>query len=384
MNEVMNNKVIVIGGNHYNTLWTIRSLGFMGCCPYLIVISEGHSFVAQSKFVKRSWIVRSECQILDVLRGNFKTEELPPVIITTSDPCVELIDQNYSWLSERFILPNIDNRANQISYWMDKNIMLKAARQAGFSIPAVWHISLDKGVSDENNIPADIMFPCILKPLKSSRGTKYDFNICNNKEELIEAFHKVEKHTSEIILQEYLEPDFEISFIAAILPNAKKNIIPGVQYKLKTCQAIQSLGMPTFSCVKPGLEPYVDISVVNKFFEIIKYSGVYSIEFLISNRKAYFLEVNLRTDSDMFIYTAAGVNLPFLWVMDVTGNDISGLPQQVERITYGMTEVSFIKYLKWPAFFQSFKEWWQTDCYSIFSWKDLRPFFFKFIYYLKD
>lgn len=384
MNEVMNNKVIVIGGDHHNTLWVIRSLGQAGIRPFVIVVSQKKSCVTKSRYIENSWIVPDEKDVLRILQHHFLNEKERPVIISTADACADLLDCNYSWLSQRYILPNIDHQEGKISHWMDKNVMVSAAKEAGFYVPKTWSIELKQAINLYELIPGDITYPCILKPQKSSKGTKFDFRICKDEKELINHLSELRFHLSCVLIQEYLKPDHEIAIIGVRLPFSGKNIIPGLLDKLGTCGSLHNMGMPTYNWVKPQLSPWIDIAVIERFFKIINYCGIYSIEYFIHNQKAYFLEINLRTDGDMFVYTSGGVNLPLLWVMDVTGQDISSLSQCIDRDVYGMLEIVYIKYFKWRYFFNGIKDWWRSDCYAIFSWKDLKPFFFKFIYYLRD
>ena len=379
---MMDSKVIVLGGDHYNTLWVVRSLGMAGLKPYLIVDSHStKSFVAKSRYVQKCWYVSGEEKIVKVLRENFCTETRKPVVICSSDVCADIVDRNYEELTTKFILPNIDGKGGMISHWMDKDVMCKAAKKAGFNVPKTWHISFDS--ERKYILPGDIVYPCIIKPQKSSDGSKYDFAVCDTESELQQRLDDLEQRKVAIVVQEYLKPDFEISFLGVNLPNVKRNVIPGLLYKLGTCLSSFNMGMPTYACVSPELAPYVDIAVIERFFSIVKYHGLYSIEFFVCKGKAYFLEINLRTDGDMFVYTKAGVNMPLLWVKDVEGEDVSLLPQEVQKVVYGMTEISYMKYLRWKNIKQLFVDLFRTRCFSIFCARDIKPFLFKFIYYWK-
>lgn len=375
-----NCKVIVLGGDHYNTLWVLRSLGMAGISSYLIIESHSHkSFVAKSKYVRQYWCVDDERQMMDVLRENFHSEAEKPVIICSSDVCADIVDRNYEELAKKYRLPNIAGKGGLVSYWMDKDIMCEAAKEAGFNVPVTWNLRFDA----EGNyiLPGDIVYPCIAKPQKSSEGTKHDFWVCNSELELRLHLKELKQRRVQIVVQEYLKPDFEISFLGVNLPNAKKNVIPGLLYKLGTCKSSFNMGMPTYACVSPSLEPYVDKRVVERFFSIVEYYGLYSIEFFVCKEKAYFLEINLRTDGDMFVYTKAGVNMPLLWVKDMEREDVSSLQQKVQKVVYGMTEISYIKYLKWRGIKQIIIDLFRVRCFSIFHTRDLKPFLFKFVYY---
>lgn len=377
----MDSKVIVLGGDHYNTLWVLRSLGMAGLKPYLIVDSHSSkNFVAKSRYVRKYWCASGEEKIVTVLRENFGAETRKPIIICSSDVCADIVDRNYEELSAKFILPEINGKGGMISNWMDKDVMCQAAQEAGFNVPKTWHVSFDSG--GKYILPGDVVYPCIVKPQKSCSGSKHDFAVCDTEPELRQRLDDFGERKVAIVVQEYLKPDFEISFLGVNLPNAQKNVIPGLLYKLETCQSSFNMGMSTYACVSPKLDPYVDIAVVERFFSIVKYHGLYSIEFFVCNGKAYFLEINLRTDGNMFMYTTAGVNMPLFWVKDMEGEDLSSLPQRVQKVVYGMTEISYMKYLHWKNIKQLFIDLFRARCFSIFCARDIKPFLYKFIYYL--
>ena len=65
----------------------------------------------------------------------------------------------------------------------------------------------------------------------------------------------------------------------------------------------------------------------SKAADTVDYDGIFSVEFMIAQDKAYFLEINLRNDGTQFCFEGAGVNLPFLWVESERDEDISHLQQ---------------------------------------------------------
>ncbi len=372
-----NKDVLVLGGNHYNTLWVVRSLGLVGFIPTLIVLNEdgGKSFVQKSKYVKKSYVVSSCDEMLSVLIGlNFDRKIS---LFSSSDNISDFIDRHYFALEHKYFLPNCNRTEGSLSKWMDKKIMSETALNAGFNIPFSKEL-----LTNECEILdyEQIKYPCIIKPLKSSQGSKKDFNICSNKDELYKSLKKVKENCSKVLVQEYLKPDFEISILCMRHRNSQINLIPGLLVKSKTCKSVYNLGMPAFAYVQKEIQPFIDEMVVNKFLDEIDYDGLYSIEFFVSRNVAYFLEINLRVDGDLFVYTQSGVNMPYYWDMLNHGKSIREEQLVVEKRTYGMTEISYIKYLNWNRPVEVIKDWWKTDCYSIFSWTDIKPFIYKFLY----
>ena len=53
----MNNKVLVIGADHHNTLGIVESLGQKGVKSYVLIVADiKTSFVLKSKYVIDGWI----------------------------------------------------------------------------------------------------------------------------------------------------------------------------------------------------------------------------------------------------------------------------------------------------------------------------------------
>ena len=255
--------------------------------------------------------------------------------------------------------------------------MTAMAAACGFRVPFSKEINLAESLTDF----ADIPFPCILKPLKSSRGKKEDFRICHSYDQLTVALYDLQKHCGSVLLQEFIKPDFEILIIGIRSRKSGINVIPGMLHKVGTGHSTNNLGMTYYAYVEKELSPYVDIETVNKFLEKIDYDGIYSIEYFVSGGIAYFLEINLRTDATMYIYTTAGINAPDLWIKANSDSYEHKEVQIYKKRTYGMAEISYIKGLLHFNPIKILRDWWKTDCYSIFSWKDPLPFIYKLLYH---
>ena len=90
------NKAILIGGDDYNTLAVIRSLGEKGVPLYAIITTEtGKSYVRYSKYITKCWLIKkSKIDILQILLEKINIINEQMVIIPTSDFVIKVIDQN--------------------------------------------------------------------------------------------------------------------------------------------------------------------------------------------------------------------------------------------------------------------------------------------------
>ena len=100
-------EIIVVGGNHHNTLGVIRGLGFGGVKPIVILHGgdENDPYVAHSCFIKEIKLVSSVENVLQVLRDYSKKLVDKAIVIACSDGTSSLLDMHCEELSEYYILP---------------------------------------------------------------------------------------------------------------------------------------------------------------------------------------------------------------------------------------------------------------------------------------
>lgn len=371
----MKNDIIVIGYNHFNPLNVVRSLGKNGFRTTLIIVEPNArgSFVQHSKYVYRFDLVRSVSEIFQCL-DSYQFEYRVP-IITCADVCALEIDKKYDKLIKKYIVSSCHSRQEGISFWMDKSRMLDLAKEVGFDVPFTLKYNIGDTL-DYDNIP----FPCLIKPCNSSEGKKTDFRICENITEFKNEIMALNKDCQKYLIQELIKKDQEVLVLGANDFDNKTHFIPGSIKKLKTCTASFDMGMNCFSYISDdeAIDSYLHSKIVD-FINRIEYDGIYSMEFLLSGDKIYFLEVNLRTDGCIFICDGANVSIPSLWVQSKYGIKFGNLALKKKRI-YGMTEISYIKYLDWIHPLKWLRDFSRVDVFSIFSWNDVKPFLFKFIY----
>ena len=89
------NKVIVIGGDHHNTLGVIRGLGERGVKSELILVTPSKmTFVNYSRYVSSCIRLEDDSKIVETLLTKYKNEQEKPVVICCSDSSSGVIDEN--------------------------------------------------------------------------------------------------------------------------------------------------------------------------------------------------------------------------------------------------------------------------------------------------
>ena len=105
----MNNKVIIIGNDHSNTLGVIRAFGENRINPNIYIISDSKNIsVAKSKYVKDVKVFRNEENAIEDLIKNYNDEKEKSFLIPTSDKAAAIIDSEYDKISKSFFTQSIN------------------------------------------------------------------------------------------------------------------------------------------------------------------------------------------------------------------------------------------------------------------------------------
>lgn len=363
------NKVIVLGGNHHNTLGVIRSLGEKGISPYVILTHSLRSFVSKSKYIKKSYYINDEYECIKILQNYFYKEKNKSIIICCSDRFSSIIDLNYNKLKDYFYLPNA-NKEGEINRLMNKDIMSGIAKSCGFQIIPSWVIT-----KNINNIPSDIIYPCITKPLYSIKGTKATIKVCNNRLEVENVFDFYGE--SGIQIQKFIDKEIELQLFGCSLNGGKTVIIPGFSKIIRSTQVTNT----GFLELIPISDFDSKLTEIRTFLQKIQYSGLFSLELLKDRNGAiYFMEINFRNDGNAYSVTSAGVNLPYIWCLGNIGNSLFDEPLEFKKNIYVMPVLVDI----WQVVNNNITlEAWlndlrKTDCFLHYNRKDIKPFYMPF------
>lgn len=361
------NKVIVFGGSHHNTLGVVRALGEKGIKPYVFISSKTltDSFVLKSKYVEKGWIFKSIDECLKNIIRDFSNKEKKAIVISTSDTATSCLDLNFDKLSRDFIIPNGGKQGN-LTNLMNKETMNDLAKQIGFNVAESWLIT-------DDSVYENIQYPCITKPLESIAGSKSDIKICKTSDEL-RRFISSGDCDNRIQVQKFIEREFEFQLIGCSLSRGNEVIIPGFTKIIRAT-----------SCTNTGFLKYLPISELDfdlgrckEFIRACNYSGLFSLEFLRGKDGVdYFLEINFRNDGNAYSVTAAGVNLPHIWVTSFQGGSYNR-EYNITPIIVMPELVDIFEIFKRTV---TLKEWLRdvkrTDCFLYYDKQDIKPFIYQ-------
>ena len=353
------NKIIIVGVTHHNTLGMIRCVGSAGYRADLILVGHVGSFVTKSRYLDNVYYLDEIKELFSFLEGHYKECQDKPIIISCTDQAGSLLDENYETLKKRFIFFN-SGKNGLATYFMNKQVQTNLAKEIGISIPKSFEY---KGSIKE----AD--YPCLLKPVQSINGGK-QVVICHDEKELREGlttFHEGDT----ILVQQFVPKEHEIVLLGLSVNGTI--IIPSYIIKHR-----DYIGGTLYSTVKPIDE--FDASLINKSKAMIAkmdYEGLFGMEFIYSNGRYYFIEVNLRNDATTYALAVAGVNLPELYIKAKTEGKKLPNSYTVKEL---QSIVEFNDFKHRGHFGVSILQWLKqclgAKCKYYFNWKDMKPFFY--------
>lgn len=293
-------KYIVIGGEHYNPLGLIRSLGVAKIKPIAIIKKASFGIASKSKYIKKLHLVDSYDEALDLLKKEYGNEILKPFVFTSDDQMTSILDNNYDELKDKFIFYNA-KKQGEISKYMNKEEIMNLAVECGLKVAKSWKVY-------DKKVPKDITYPCLTKAIISTKDNwKDDSFICKNEEELKKALKTIK--SKEILIQEYIIKKNELCYDGFSCDNGKKVLYAISSDYLFVKEGAYSNYMLVSNSHHKELE-----DKLSSMFAKIKFDGIFSVEFLVDkNNNYYFLEINFRNSTWSWASTKAGMNLPVLW-----------------------------------------------------------------------
>lgn len=292
----MNNRIIVIGTSHHNTLGILRCLGMAKRKADLILIGSKKSFVTKSRYLNEIHCIDNTIDILTILLCNYNTKNEKPIIISCTDKVASLLDSNFTNLKNNFIFFNCGD-SGKLTQYMDKQTQVNLAKEEDINTP-------DSYVY--NGVIEDMIFPCIIKPLKSINGGK-SIVICSSEEELRKNISD-SQYNEATLIQQFIRKEYEIVLLGLSVNG--QVIIPGYIHKYR-----EYYGGTLYSRLKSAST--LDSNLIRKCKKLIErmnYEGLFGIELIYDGSNYYFIETNLRNDATTYSLAVGGVNLLDIYV----------------------------------------------------------------------
>ncbi len=363
----MNTEIVIIGATHHNTLSMLRAIGQVYGQICLVVTDGPKSYLTKSRYIKECIYICGEDEILQYI--NKKAEQSVTIIISCSDACAKLLDENRAQLHKNVNTFHC-NKDFKLATLMNKQRQVDTAKEYGIKVP--------KSIVFKNtySIPTQgIIFPCILKPLKSYQGGKH-IVICQNHLELTTAIKEFPEGI-EIQIQQLIENKYEI-----VIPGYAVN--QSVEMPAFILKYRENSGATTYSMVKHHNE--LTTQLVNKlalWLKDVGYNGLFGAEFIFNGNDFYFIELNFRNDATCYSVAKAGVNIAANYIEMIknhstlmTHNTISEINSIVEFNDFSFVLRGKISLYTW------YKQLKSSQCRFYFDKEDIAPFWRAFGFWL--
>lgn len=300
---------ILFGQGNYNTLGALHELAEINIIPLILSIGNSKdisngNIIGFSKYAKRIIEVGSEEEGLEWILCH-KDEFIDgTVIYPTSDTIERILDNNFDKLQDKYRFPNA-GKQGAVSRMMDKHQQTNLAKQVGIRV-------LESQYSNDRDFTfEEVKYPCMVKPLNSTEGSKGDMKVCYSEQELRQALTDG-KHTKDFIVQQYIKNEADLLFLGVAFSNGDV-WIPAVVIK----PGVSSTGEYTHAIVSTEVDKYLpEKKETIQLVRSIGYEGPFSIEFGLEKKKNYFFEINLRNDGTSHYPLAGGVNIAAAYIND--------------------------------------------------------------------
>ncbi len=362
--------VIVWGTNHNNTLGLVWSLGEVGHCVYLFLLKSKINYVDKSKYVKKCvYLTKYEvtsviCEIKKI--ASYASEK--PVLFPTGDVEASMIFNNYDTFKKCCnVCGYLENDDTNL---ISKSTINEMSKKYGLCIPETWVIA------DPHVVPQSLSFPIFVKAENSVRGGKSIIHICENEDVLKSVLNNLDITFFPVLLQKYIQKQNEILILGCSLDKGSVIICPVGLNKIRQSSGYGATAFSNSFCCETT--NYSDmLTKVEKMISDIGYTGLFSVEFMISNGMCYFLEVNFRNDGTSYLSTKCGCNLPDVFCKSLSIERIAPPHFSYSAHNYMNITLDFVNVVKRRlSFFSWIKDFRNTDCFSHFNKHDIRPFFF--------
>lgn len=305
------NKVIVIGHDAVNALGLVQSLGREGLYVIAILEDETSFLIKSSKHIGEIHFVNELKDVPDLLLYKFAEENKIP-LFAAGDGVALMLDQNYDKLKEYFLFEHAYGEY-AIEHMMNKELQIRLAQKHNFNVPKSFYLHRPFG------IPADMVYPCIVKPLVSCLGDKRDILIADNAAELKDVLENCVTYSNDVIVQEFIQRDYEYCMMGCVFENGDA-YIPLTDRPVKFNSKLQETSYINY--IEPITGEIVEeVKKIKALMREVRYVGLFSVEFMHDKvkDKIYFTEINFRNDGTNSFIVHGGVNLPYLHYQDLLG-----------------------------------------------------------------
>lgn len=300
-----------------------------------------------------------------------------PVLFPTSDRHVALLARHTRALSEYFRFHWVDSEV--LGRIVDQARMSAVCRGAGVLAPRTYAVSAEESLPD---LATRLPYPCVVKPNRACGAPfpeRRNSFVAASPAELLDFYEAHPALRGSTICQEIIEGGDENIFQCTVL--VRDGGEPGAVFSArKLHQHRPGYGV---MCFGRSEENEMLAAQALRLLQSLRYRGLASLEFKYRarNGRYYFIEMDARLPRYNALCVDAGVNLPHLAYLDLTGQRpaaASGARQRngVHWISFKLDLGWFVR--SWIAGRAGLLSWLRSIArarsYAWFDWRDPLPF----------
>jgi predicted ATP-grasp superfamily ATP-dependent carboligase len=302
-----------------------------------------------------------------------------PVLFATSDWYARFLSNQQQKLAQRFLFHWVPPEL--FTTIVDKGTMVRFCERAGVKVPRT-HVTRPE--DDMAQVARDFVYPCLVKPMHRYTASfpveSAKVLVAKSAQEAQAFFEKYPQMKGATLMQELIEGDDDQVFQYTALVNARGQIAAHSTVR-KLRQYPAGYGSMCYGQTERNEELAAE---GRKLILALGYRGLGSLEFKRRQKdgRYYFIEMNTRLPWYNGIFADAGVNLPHLAYLDLTGQTVGDSispPQQRDRTTW----MGYHNYASWlqetrkdhPVGRGKFiSQVAQAKSYAWWNWADPKPF----------
>jgi predicted ATP-grasp superfamily ATP-dependent carboligase len=288
-------------------------------------------------------------------------------LFPTRDVEVNLLASLSNTLPDNLIFHR--NSISQVSALTDKRFVSKIASEVGLDLPKT--VVLNEKI-DLSSL--GFCYPIIIKPYgQNSNQFPYKNLFISNVAELEEVLSKNIGWRGRVVLQEYIPGGDDQVYQCNLLLGHRPRVIAAIEFhKIRQYlpgRGIASYGETTLSTVL--------VPLCLRLADAVDYQGLMSVEFKkdLRNCRWIFIETNLRLPAYNAVFPSSGVNLAYLYVLNLLGKeDLLAVPKRIalwmnEDLDSAnvLTHKVRLRLLSWIR--QAIK----VDSFAFWCWEDPLP-----------
>lgn len=365
--ELGRHKYIVFSQDHYNPLNVIRSLGEMGLKPISILYGEKPCLIPHCRFVDKLFVVKSLEEGYEVLLREYGNEEEKPFVYCSDDLTQAYLDNQYEELKDKFFVYNAGTQG-RVTWLQNKDNITDLAIKVGLDVPK-------KEVVENGVVPKTLCYPVITKSLSSNMGGwKKDVHICQNEDELKEAYRTIK--SQKLCIEEFIKKTGEFTVEIFSINDGKEVFMPYIADYVRFAPDNYGFFM--------DIIPFRDNELKEKIEKLLKesrYNGICEAEFMKGkDGKIYFLEVNFRASTWNYALTVGGGNLPYYWAKSTLLGRIPNEEMNLREKPFKaiVEPADFVRNVRQVGLLKWIMDWRSSECRYYYHKNDPKPF----LYYL--